>query len=94
MSKEDDAIIQAVQGALFAANPDNEVGWDECGELAKAAIAAYLGSLEAAGWAVVRKDATIKQVYAAIKSPDQYDPAIATYRTMVAASPKPPGLGD
>ena len=91
---EDDAIIQAVAQALRS----SRVGWDTSGiepetedvADAKAAIAAYLGSLEAAGWAVVPKVATPDMRDADLCS---HTPSV-TWGYMVAASPKPPGLGD
>lgn len=96
MSKEDDAIIQAVEAAISRSLQG------QTGDYAKAAIAAYLDGLEKAGLggrAVVPKGAiTMGQMEAGIAAiadidlPSDVKDRIVqrVYFATVAASPTPP----
>lgn len=120
MTQEDDDIIQAASAiaGVLAGTDDlsdlpNTAGSYK--DAAKAAIAAYLGSLEAMGWAVVRKEPDDAMIRAAGESKAKDDEGEfvslndhidysgenktrtvirEALRRAIAASPKPPGLGD
>lgn len=90
MSQEDDAIIQAVTDRLMKA-PFMGGNAFHCRLAAKTVIEAYLGSLEAMGWAVVPKEWTRPMWDAWEESEGGGEDE---FLHVIAASPKAPGLGD